>query len=124
MKYILLLIVSLSASAVFAQKPVFKTLADPKQHAGCFIEKGDKVIGNLSEEDGALFNFGGTDVLFKAIKKTKGYTEAFGNKTYKIYVNDKFIKKGDGCLEDHRYRVKVIYRGKSYTYSFKGFCGC
>jgi hypothetical protein len=124
MKRITFMALLFSAATVFGQKPVFKALANPKLHAGCYIGGGDKILANLSEDGGALFNLSGKDEVLTTIKKIRGYGEAYGNGQYKIYINNIFVRKGDGCLEDHRYKIKLVYKGKSYNYTFKGFCGC
>ena len=125
MKYLSFLIIFLLSNNLFAQKPVFHDLKDPKMHAGCYIDGKENPVANLSEDGGALFNFNGKDETFPAIKATKEYPEAFGNKMYKIYIKEtKSIKDKDSCIEDKIYSIKIIYKKKDYFYSKKGMCGC
>ncbi len=130
MKKYLLIWCLLVSGYVFAQKPVFKPLADPRMHAGCYIESQKKTIANLSEtgpndEQGALFNINGQDLFFKASKGNAQYPDLYTNGDYKIYVKDKFLKKDpNSCLESHSYAIKLVYKGVTYLYRFKGFCGC
>lgn len=130
MKKHLWLLCVLASGYAFGQKPVFKPLADPKMHAGCYIESGKKTIANLSEtgpneEQGALFNINGQDLFFKAGKGDKQFPDFYINGDYKIYVKDKFLKKDpNSCLESHFYAIKLVYKGATYLYRFKGFCGC
>lgn len=128
-KYVWLWCLLVSGYA-FGQKPVFKPLNDPKMHAGCYVESAKKVIANLSEtgpdgEQGALFNINGQDLFFKADKGDKQFPDLYINGDYKIYVKDKFLKKDpNSCLESHSFAIKVVFKGMSYLYRFKGLCGC
>lgn len=125
MKYLSLLIIIFLSSNFFAQKPVLHDLKDPKMHAGCYIDGKKNAVANLSEEGGALFNFKGKDEIFPAIKSTKEYPEAFGNKAYKIYIKEtKSVKDPESCIENKVYSIKIIYKKKAYFYSKKGMCGC
>jgi len=125
MKNLLFLIIFLLINNFSAQKPVLYDLKDPKMHAGCYIDGKNNPVANLSENEGALFNFKGKDEIFPPIKGTKDYPEAFGNKTYKIYIREtKSIKDGESCIENKVYSIKIIYRKKAYFYSKKGMCGC
>jgi hypothetical protein len=130
MKKIILLMSLFVSAYAMAQKPVFKALLDPKMHAGCYIESGKKTIANLSEtgangEQGALFNINGQDLFFKAGKGDAQYPDLYTNGDYKIYVKDKLGKKDpNSCLEAHSFAVKLVYKGVTYLYRFKGFCGC
>jgi hypothetical protein len=115
---------------VNAQKPRFKALHDPKNHAGCYIESGNKIIGNLSEEDSlgrniALFNLSGKDENFIVSKGTIKYTMAYKNGSTKIFIKQTVTRKEPNtCLEYQLYKVKLVLKKKSYFYTFKGFCGC
>ncbi|WP_294314667.1 hypothetical protein [uncultured Chryseobacterium sp.] len=120
-----LIILFLSENFLYAQKPVLHDLKDPRMHAGCYLDGKNNPIGNLSEEGGALFNLTGKDVLFPAIKATKEYPEAFGNKAYKIYIKETGATKvEDACIEDKIYSIKIVYKKKAYFYKKKGMCGC
>jgi hypothetical protein len=89
-------------------------------HAGCYIDGKNNPVANLSEDEGALFNFNGKDEIFPSIKGTKEYPEAFGNKTYKIYIREtKSVKDGESCIENKVYSIKIIYKKKAYHYSKK-----
>lgn len=125
MKNILFLIIFLLINNFSAQKPVLYDLKDPKMHAGCYIDGKNNPVANLSEDEGALFNFNGKDEIFPSIKGTKEYPEAFGNKIYKIYIREaKSVKDGESCIENKVYSIKIIYKKKAYFYSKKGMCGC
>lgn len=125
MKYIIVLMVFLLSANGMAQKPVLHDLKDPRMHAGCYIDGKNNPVGNLSEEGGALFNLTGKDMLFPAIKATKEYPEAFGNKAYKIYIKEiRSTKVEDTCIEDKIYSIKIVYKKKAYFYTKKGMCGC
>ncbi len=121
----ILMILFLSENFLYAQKPVLHDLQDPKMYAGCYIDGKNNPVGNLSEEGGALFNLTGKDELFTAIKATKEYPEAYGNKVYKIYIKEiRSEKVEDSCIEEKVYSIKIIYRKKAYFYTKKGMCGC
>ncbi|WP_428070584.1 hypothetical protein [Chryseobacterium gambrini] len=125
MKNILFLIIFFLITNFSAQKPVLHDLKDPKMHAGCYIHGKNNPVANLSEDEGALFNLNGKDEIFPSIKGTKEYPEAFGNKTYKIYICEtKSVKDGESCIENKVYSIKIIYKKKAYLYSKKGMCGC
>lgn len=126
MKYLFYLTILFLSNFLFAQKPVFHNLKEPNRHAGCYLEgKGGETIGNLTEEGGTLFNFTGKDGVFPAIKPTKEYPEAFGDRVYKIYIKEKkSVKDPDSCIEDKIYSIKIIYKKKAYFYTKKGMCGC
>lgn len=125
MKYLSLLITFFVSCSFLAQKPVLHDLKDPKMQAGCYIDGKKNPVANLSEEGGALFNFKGKDETFPSIKGTKEYPEAFGNKTYKIYIKViKSTKVEDSCIEENQYSIKIIYKKKAYFYTKKGMCGC
>ncbi|MCF2220518.1 hypothetical protein H9Q08_14615 [Chryseobacterium sp. PS-8] len=125
MKNLLFLVIFLLINNFSAQKPVLHDLKDPKMHAGCYIDGKNNPVANLSEDEGALFNFNGKDEIFPSIKGTKEYPEAFGNKTYKIYIREtKSIKDRESCIENKVYSIKIIYKKKGYHYSRKGMCGC
>jgi hypothetical protein len=127
MKNLFLFVFFFLLNNLFGQKPVFHDLKDPKMHAGCYINGKENAAANLTgvDDDGALFNFKGKDEVFPSIKGTKEYPEAFGNKTYRIYLKVvKSTKDGESCLENIQYSVKVIYKKKAYFYTKKGICGC
>lgn len=112
-------------------KPAFKPLLDAKVHVGCYIEQtGGKVIANLSEkgptgEPGALFNLNGLDLFFKVEKGDDRFADLYVNGDYKVYVTKSMIAKDPHyCLEHYRYTIKLVYKGASYLYRFKGFCSC
>ncbi|GAA5099337.1 hypothetical protein GCM10023210_36630 [Chryseobacterium ginsengisoli] len=125
MKHLLFLLIFFFSNSFFAQKPILHDLKDPKMHAGCYIDGKKNAVANLSEDEGALFNFTGKDEIFPPIKATKEYPEAFGNKVYKIYIKEtKSIKDKNSCIENKIYEIKIIYKKKAYFYSKKGMCGC
>lgn len=125
MKYLFFFIILFLSNSFFAQKPVFHDLKDPKMHAGCYIDGKKNAVANLSEDEGALFNFKGKDEIFPGIKGTKEYPEAFGNSIYKIFIKIiKSTKVEDSCIEENQYSIKVIYKKKAYFYTKKGMCGC
>lgn len=120
----------LSYANTFAQKPSFKPLLDPKSHAGCYIESGNKIIGNLSEEDSlgkniALFNLSGKDENFHEIKGSKKYPIGYSNGKASIFIRQTATRKEpNSCLEYQLYKVKLVVKKKAYFYTFRGFCGC
>ncbi|GEM_PF-1966127 len=123
-----LLIVSVN---IYAQKPKFHRLIDPHLQAGCFIENDmEEVVANLSFYDDqgetvGIFRLGDQDELLPYSQGTKAYPEVFENETYKIFIKSTLTKKDpDSCLEYQRFKVKVIFEGKTYRYRFSGFCGC
>lgn len=125
MKNILFLIIFFLITNFSAQKLVLHDLKDPKMHAGCYIHGKNNPVANLSEDEGALFNLNGKDEIFPSIKGTKEYPEAFGNKTYKIYIREtNSVKDGESCIENKVYSIKILYKKKAYLYSKKGMCGC
>lgn len=131
MKRGIILLMSLISFGVFAQKPKLNELKDAKNHAGCYVLKGNNsTIANLTETDEegndvAIFNFTGKDEYFKTVKGTKYYPMAFSNEKYQIFVHQSFLKKERGtCLDYYRYNIKIVFQGKSYFYQYKGFCGC
>lgn len=119
-----------SYSNTFAQQPSFKPLLDPKSHAGCYVESGNKIIANLSEEDSlgrniALFNLSGKDESFHEIKGTKKYPAGYKNGKISIFIRQTATRKEPNtCLEYQLYKVKLVLKKKAYFYTFKGFCGC
>ncbi len=114
----------------FAQKPSFKSLLDPKSHAGCYIESGRKIIANLSEEDSlerniALFNLSGKDESLHEIKGSNKYPVGYANGNMSIFIRQTATRKEpNSCLEYQLYKVKLVLKKKTYFYTFKGFCGC
>jgi hypothetical protein len=96
----------------------------------CRIESGNKIIGNLSEEDSlgrniALFNLSGKDEYFHEIKGSKKYSVAYKNGNMSIFIRQTATRKEPNtCLEYQLYKVKLVIKKKSYFYTFKGFCGC
>lgn len=125
MKYVIVMMVFLLSAKGMAQKPVLYDLKDPRMHAGCYIDGKENPVANLSEDGGALFNFTGKDELFPAMKATKEYPEAFGNKAYKIYIKATgSTKMEDTCIEEKVYSIKIVYKKKAYFYKRKGTCGC
>ncbi|PWK29280.1 hypothetical protein LV89_00120 [Arcicella aurantiaca] len=120
----------LSAIHINAQKPKFKPLHDPKNHAGCYVESGNKIIGNLSEEDSlgrniALFNVSGKDENFLVTQGTQKYPVTYQNGSTKIFIKQTTTRKEPNtCLEYQLYKVKLVQKKKAYFYTFKGFCGC
>ena len=108
-------------------------LDEPNRHAGCYIENADgAIIANLSEEDAAgnpvgLFHLEDKDLRLAGQDTTDedDGLQVFANERYRVEVRSTFVKKEPGtCLEYYRFSVVLVTDGRSYDYTFPGFCGC
>jgi hypothetical protein len=112
------------------QKPVFRVLQKPDFHAGCYLGSFKKTLGNLSAEDtsgeaGAVFNLNGKDDFLKQTESSDKNISVYKNENYEISIGKHLLyKEKNSCLDHYRFDVKVIYKNKTYYYTFRGFCGC
>lgn len=113
--------------------PVLLPLDEPNRHAGCYIENtAGEIIANLSEEDDAgnpvgLFHLEGKDLRLAGqdTSDDDDGLQVFANERYRVEVRSTFVEKEpDTCLEYYRFSVVLVTDGRSYDYTFPGFCGC
>ena len=128
---LIILLMGIGLLGCRAAAPTLAPLTEPNRHAGCYIEDtAGAIIANLSEEDEAgrpigLFHLEGRDLRLPGQETDDPELQVFANERYRIEVRSTFVEEEPGtCLEYFRFAVVLITDGRSYDYTYPGFCGC